>query len=147
MLLTLPLAAPLRAVAEQVLQSLAGGQDAVSVVDGELVAHDLTPAQAAVLDPARVRGIVRAAGSPIGKSMMDLLNGLKPEQWQSLKDDELIVFSTKPAEGESPLPPGMGEQLRSANHGQRVAKLHLELGRELIDVLTSSFGPEELNQS
>jgi len=57
-------AADLRAVADQVLQSLAGGEDAVAVVDGVLVAHDLTPAQAAALDPARVRGVVLAAGSP-----------------------------------------------------------------------------------
>src|SRR3954470_16001441 len=57
-------AADLRAVVNDVLQSLAGGQDAVSVVDGVLVAHDLTPAQAAALDPGRVRGVVLAGGSP-----------------------------------------------------------------------------------
>ena len=57
-------AADLRAVADQVLQSLAGGDDAVSAVDGVLVANDLTPAQAAALDPLRVRGVVLAGGSP-----------------------------------------------------------------------------------
>src|SRR3954463_14260604 len=57
-------AADLRAVAIDVLQTLAGGQDAVSVVDGVLVAHDLTPAQAAALEPDRVRGVLLAGGSP-----------------------------------------------------------------------------------
>ena len=57
-------AADLRAVADQVLQSLAGGQDAVFVVDGVLVAQDLTPVQAAALDPSRVRGVLLAGGSP-----------------------------------------------------------------------------------
>ena len=57
-------AADLRAVADQVLQSLAGGQDAIAVLEGVVVAYDLTPAQAAALDPARVRGVVLAAGSP-----------------------------------------------------------------------------------
>jgi len=57
-------AADLRAVAHDVLQSLNGGEDAVAVIDGVLVAHDLTPAQAAALDPERVRGVVLAGGSP-----------------------------------------------------------------------------------
>src|SRR3954453_8826828 len=57
-------AADLRAVANDVLQSLAGGQDAVLVVDGVLVAHDLTPAQAAALDADRVRAVVLGGGSP-----------------------------------------------------------------------------------
>src|SRR4051794_27242248 len=57
-------AADLRAVAIDVLQTLAGGQDAVSVVDGVLVAHDLTPAQAATLEPDHVRGVLLAGGSP-----------------------------------------------------------------------------------
>jgi phosphocarrier protein FPr len=57
-------AADLRAVADQVLQSLAGGQDAFADLEGVVVAYDLTPAQAAALDPARVRGVVLAGGSP-----------------------------------------------------------------------------------
>jgi phosphoenolpyruvate-protein phosphotransferase/dihydroxyacetone kinase phosphotransfer subunit len=54
----------LRAVANQVLHAVTGGEDAVAAVDGVLVAHDLSPAQAAALDPARVRGVVLASGSP-----------------------------------------------------------------------------------
>jgi phosphocarrier protein FPr len=57
-------AADLRAVADQVLQSLAGGEDAIAVLEGVVVAYDLTPAQAAALDPTRVRGVVLAGGSP-----------------------------------------------------------------------------------
>jgi phosphoenolpyruvate-protein phosphotransferase/dihydroxyacetone kinase phosphotransfer subunit len=57
-------AADLRAVTDLVLHALGGGEDAVTAVDGVLVASDLSPAQAAALDPARVRGVVLAGGSP-----------------------------------------------------------------------------------
>jgi phosphocarrier protein FPr len=58
-------AADVRAVGEQVLRALAGESAAAPVaVDGVLVADDLTPGQAAVLDPARVRGVVLVGGSP-----------------------------------------------------------------------------------
>src|SRR3954470_19851569 len=57
-------AADLRAVANDVLQSLAGSHDGTFIVDGVLVAHDLTPAQAAALDPDRVRAAVLGGGSP-----------------------------------------------------------------------------------
>src|SRR3954453_3817523 len=56
--------ADLRAVANDVLQSLAGSHDAAFVVDGVLVAHDLSPAQAAALDPDRVRAVVLGGDSP-----------------------------------------------------------------------------------
>jgi len=57
-------AADVHAVAEQVLRALVGDDDASPVVDGVLIAVDLTPAQAASLDAQRVRGVVLAAGSP-----------------------------------------------------------------------------------
>jgi phosphocarrier protein FPr len=57
--------ADVRAVGEQVLRALAGESAAAPVaVDGVLVADDLTPGQAAVLDPATVRAVVLAGGSP-----------------------------------------------------------------------------------
>jgi phosphoenolpyruvate-protein phosphotransferase/dihydroxyacetone kinase phosphotransfer subunit len=57
-------AADVRAVAEQVLHALAGEVGGPpAVVDGVLVAHDLTPAQAAGLDSDRVRAVVLAGGS------------------------------------------------------------------------------------
>jgi multiphosphoryl transfer protein len=57
-------AADVRAVAEQVLQALTGGSaTAHAFSDGVLVAHDLTPAQAAALDADRVRAVVLAGGS------------------------------------------------------------------------------------
>ena len=57
-------AADVRAVADQVLRALAGEAAAPSLaVDGILVAPDLTPAQAAALDPGHVRGVVLAGGS------------------------------------------------------------------------------------
>ncbi|GAA1277882.1 phosphoenolpyruvate--protein phosphotransferase [Pseudonocardia aurantiaca] len=57
-------AADVRAVGDQVLRALVGAPDAAVVADGVLVAADLTPAQAAALDPARVLGVVLAGGSP-----------------------------------------------------------------------------------
>src|SRR3954452_4998790 len=57
-------AADLRALANDVVLSLAGSHDFAFVVDGVLVAHDLTPAQAAALEPDRVRAVVLAGGSP-----------------------------------------------------------------------------------
>ena len=57
-------AADVRAVAEQVLRALTGEVAPQPVVaGGVLIAHDLTPAQAAVLDPERVRAVVLAGGS------------------------------------------------------------------------------------
>ncbi|MHA6619028.1 phosphoenolpyruvate--protein phosphotransferase [Pseudonocardia sp. DLS-67] len=65
-------AADVRAVSAQVLQALVGGP-ALVPADGAgpaavLVARDLTPAQAAALDPERVAGVVLAAGSPTAHS-------------------------------------------------------------------------------
>ena len=57
-------AADVRAVAEQVLRALTGEAAPQPVVaGGVLIARDLTPAQAAVLDPERVRAVVLAGGS------------------------------------------------------------------------------------
>jgi phosphoenolpyruvate-protein phosphotransferase/dihydroxyacetone kinase phosphotransfer subunit len=65
-------AADVRAVSAQVLRALVGGPALVLLDDGGpaavLVATDLTPAQAAVLDPERVAGVVLAAGSPTAHS-------------------------------------------------------------------------------
>jgi phosphocarrier protein FPr len=61
-------AADVRAVADQVLQSLLGVSARFDSHDGVLVAADLTPAEASELDPARVKGIVLAQGSPTAHS-------------------------------------------------------------------------------
>ncbi|ODT99377.1 MAG: phosphoenolpyruvate--protein phosphotransferase [Pseudonocardia sp. SCN 72-86] len=58
-------AADVRAVGDEVLRALTGATaPAVTPGDGVLVAADLTPADAAGLDPATVTGVVLAAGSP-----------------------------------------------------------------------------------
>jgi phosphoenolpyruvate-protein phosphotransferase/dihydroxyacetone kinase phosphotransfer subunit len=57
-------AADIRAVGDQVLRALVGTADARPDPEGVLVASDLTPAQAATLDPTRVAGVVLAGGSP-----------------------------------------------------------------------------------
>lgn len=57
-----------RAVGDQVLRQLVGAEEAVLPADGVLVAADLTPGQAAALDPARIEGIVLAGAGPTSHS-------------------------------------------------------------------------------
>ncbi|MEV6843477.1 phosphoenolpyruvate--protein phosphotransferase [Actinoplanes sp. NPDC051411] len=57
-------AADVRAVGDQVLRALLGVAATPVSGDGVLVAPDLTPAEAAALDPATVTGVLLAAGSP-----------------------------------------------------------------------------------
>ncbi|GIE07098.1 phosphoenolpyruvate--protein phosphotransferase [Paractinoplanes durhamensis] len=52
------------AVSDQVLRAMLGLSGAETAGDGILVAADLTPAEAATLDPARVKGVLLAFGSP-----------------------------------------------------------------------------------
>lgn len=61
-------AGDLRAVRDQVLAELTGRATRSVSRAGVLVAADLTPAQAAALDPAQVTGIVLANGSPTAHS-------------------------------------------------------------------------------
>lgn len=62
-------AADVRAVGEQVLHALVGAAAQAPAPPGAvLVATDLTPAQAATLDPAAVAGVVLAAGSATAHS-------------------------------------------------------------------------------
>jgi phosphoenolpyruvate-protein phosphotransferase/dihydroxyacetone kinase phosphotransfer subunit len=61
-------AADIRAVHDQVLHTLLGRSSAFEPRPGVLVAADLTPAQAAVLDRETVTGIVLAYGSPTAHS-------------------------------------------------------------------------------
>ncbi len=57
-------AADIRAVGDQVLRALLGLAGAAPQGTGVLVAADLTPAEAAELDPERVAGVLLAFGSP-----------------------------------------------------------------------------------
>jgi phosphoenolpyruvate-protein phosphotransferase/dihydroxyacetone kinase phosphotransfer subunit len=59
-------AADVRAIGEQVVRRLLGVDSPRLDGDGILVADDLTPADAAGLDPTRVAGVLLAAGSPTG---------------------------------------------------------------------------------
>ncbi|GIM93447.1 phosphoenolpyruvate--protein phosphotransferase [Paractinoplanes toevensis] len=52
------------AVADQVLRAMLGISGTAASGDGVLVAPDLTPAEAATLDPVRVTGVLLAFGSP-----------------------------------------------------------------------------------
>jgi phosphocarrier protein FPr len=53
-----------RAVGDQVLRAMVGGAKNSVGPTGVVIAADLTPAEAAELDPARVAGVVLAFGSP-----------------------------------------------------------------------------------
>ncbi|MFF5084367.1 phosphoenolpyruvate--protein phosphotransferase [Actinoplanes sp. NPDC000266] len=57
-------AADVRAVGQQVLRVLLDAPATTATIDGVLIAADLTPAEAATLDPARTVGVLLAAGSP-----------------------------------------------------------------------------------
>jgi phosphoenolpyruvate-protein phosphotransferase/dihydroxyacetone kinase phosphotransfer subunit len=59
-------AADVRSVAEQVLRALLGAAaPTMAVGEGVLIAPDLSPADAAQLDPERVAGVLLAFGSPL----------------------------------------------------------------------------------
>ncbi len=57
---------------------------------------------------------MRAVASPLGRTMLDLLDGLGPQQWETLREEGSLSFSTSPGGGERPLPAGMGDRIRSA---------------------------------
>ncbi|MFI7544421.1 phosphoenolpyruvate--protein phosphotransferase [Actinoplanes sp. NPDC049599] len=61
-------AADVRAVADQTLRVLLDAPGAVAAGCGVLIAADLTPAEAAGLDPERVAGVLLAFGSPAAHS-------------------------------------------------------------------------------
>jgi hypothetical protein len=72
-----------------------------------------------VSDPAAAKRLqdgqaVRTIGSPIGGAMLDLLDGLTPDQWRQLQEEEMLTFSTQPAAGERAIPDGFEGRLRSA---------------------------------
>jgi phosphoenolpyruvate-protein phosphotransferase len=58
-------AADVRAVGEQVLRVLLGVPPTTMPGEGVLIAPDLSPAEAAQLDPERIKGILLAFGSPL----------------------------------------------------------------------------------
>lgn len=53
-----------RAVGDQVLRAMLGGGDSSEGLTGVVIAADLTPAEAAELDPSRVAAVLLAFGSP-----------------------------------------------------------------------------------
>jgi phosphoenolpyruvate-protein phosphotransferase/dihydroxyacetone kinase phosphotransfer subunit len=57
-------AADVRAVGDQVMRALLGVSGAAPRGSGVLIAADLTPAEAAELDPAQVTGVLLVSGSP-----------------------------------------------------------------------------------
>lgn len=61
---------------------------------------------------------LRTLGTPAGRAMLNLLNGLTPSQWQSLiQDGAPIVYSTQPIAGELAMPSAVSDLLRSHEPG------------------------------
>lgn len=56
----------------------------------------------------------RSISSPIGRSMLDLLDRLTPAEWQAVSAEQPLVFSTSPGEDELRLDARTADQLRSA---------------------------------
>ena len=65
-------AADVRAVRDQVLRELLGGNGITAASAGVLVCTDVTPAEVAELDPARVTAVLLASGSPTAHSAIML---------------------------------------------------------------------------
>jgi multiphosphoryl transfer protein len=65
-------AADVRAARDQVLRELLGGSGVTAASAGVLVCVDLTPAEVAELDPARVTAVLLACGSPTAHSSIML---------------------------------------------------------------------------
>ncbi len=63
-------AADVRAVGDSVLRALVGASSQLVSSPGVLVAADLTPAEAAALEPSMVRAVVLAFGSPTGHNVI-----------------------------------------------------------------------------
>jgi hypothetical protein len=57
---------------------------------------------------------VRAVASPIGRAMLDLLDSLTPAQWNELREEESLIFSTRPGPGEERLAQDLNARLRGA---------------------------------
>jgi hypothetical protein len=79
---------------------------------------------------------MHAVAMPVGRAMLELLEGLRREQWRELREQELMVFNTRPADGEWPLPGPIRDQLRGA-------KPEIGLPKGIITALTSAPGAED----
>jgi hypothetical protein len=55
---------------------------------------------------------LRSVTSPTGRVMLQLLDSLSPTHWESVMAEEPLVFSTRPGEGELPLPARFADALR-----------------------------------
>lgn len=65
---------------------------------------------------------LHTVASPVGRAMLELLNGLNTGQWTELQNEDQMVFSTQPAQGELPLPGGIADQMRQGTPGFPVPK-------------------------
>ena len=86
----------------------------------EELSHALTGGLASLgNNPATARKIqdgqaARSVASPIGRSMLELLDRLTPAEWQAVSSEQPLVFSTNPSDEELKLDARTADQLRSS---------------------------------
>jgi hypothetical protein len=81
--------------------------------------------------------VVHSAVSPIGGAMMDLLDSLTPAQWILLLTEQPVIFSSRPVDGELPLPGPLRDRLRAAVPELPLPKaVYRSLGPEAEAIMT-----------
>jgi hypothetical protein len=58
-----------------------------------------------------------SVASPVGRTLLDLVDRLSPGQWEMLMNDQALVYGTAAGGGEMPLPGDLADRLRSAQPG------------------------------
>ena len=88
-------------------------------LQGGIAALGSNPATARRLQDGQA---LHSVASPVGRALLDLLNGLNAGQWNELQNEDSVVFSTQPAQGELQLPGGISDQMRQGTPGFPVPK-------------------------
>lgn len=85
-----------------------------ALVAGGIASANSNPQAARGMMDAMALGVL---GTPTGRAMLDVVDGLTPYQWSMVQSGEPLVFSTRPAEGELPLPEAVQDRLHAASPG------------------------------
>ncbi|MBM3458674.1 MAG: hypothetical protein FJX77_09110, partial [Armatimonadetes bacterium] len=72
--------------------------------------------------PGAARGLLdgisaQSVGTPIGRAMLEMLEGFSPGVWDRIRQEEPVVFSSTPGLGELLLPEGLENRLREGRPG------------------------------
>ncbi|GAA0491606.1 multiphosphoryl transfer protein (MTP) [Paractinoplanes deccanensis] len=157
-------AADVRAVGDQVLRALIGapapavttdaptGDDAppAAAGGGVLIAADLTPARAALLDPSRVAGVLLAAGSPTSHAAilirtrgLPAVVGAGPDVLDIPAGTEIALDGTAGEFAVAPPPPVLASFRERASHEaalRTAARSHASEPAVTVDGVTVAVG-------